>query len=166
MKNQDVTESKMPRRSFMRGLWIVLGGAALVEAGVVTASFLRPRRTRSQGEERTMVTAGPVERFEPGTVTAFPEGKFYLVRLAGGGFLAVSRRCTHLGCTVPWDQTERRFVCPCHASAYDITGVPTQPPAPRPLDTYPVRIENRIVKVDVSAPIRRQAFDSRQVTRT
>ena len=36
-----------------------------------------------------MIVAGPVDRFEPGTVTAFPEGRFYLARLAGGGFLAL-----------------------------------------------------------------------------
>ena len=39
-------------------------------------------------------------------------------------------------------------MCPCHASSFDITGDVLSPPAPRPLDIFPVRIENDIVKVD------------------
>jgi cytochrome b6-f complex iron-sulfur subunit len=38
-------------------------------------------------------------------------------------------------------------------------------PAPRPLDTYPVRIENGIVKVDISAAQKRERFEPSQATR-
>jgi cytochrome b6-f complex iron-sulfur subunit len=111
-------------------------------------------------------TAGPVEQFEPGSVTAFPAGRFYLSRLTDGGFLAVSRECTHLGCTVPWIEDEGRFVCPCHASAYDIRGDVLSPPAPRALDLHPVRIENGIVKVDTGRTLKRRAFEASQVARS
>jgi cytochrome b6-f complex iron-sulfur subunit len=111
-----------------------------------------------------VVVAGPLERFEPNSVTAFPRGKFYLARLENGGFLALSRVCTHLGCTVPWSEEEGRFVCPCHSSSFDITGTVLGPPAPRPLDLYPVRIENGVVKVDTRRPLRRGWFDPSQVT--
>ena len=30
--------------------------------------------------------------------------------------------CTHLGCVVPWNKAENKFICPCHASQYDETG--------------------------------------------
>jgi cytochrome b6-f complex iron-sulfur subunit len=109
------------------------------------------------------VVAGPLERFEPGSVTAFPAGKFYLVRLEDGGLLALHRECTHLGCTVPWVAAEGRFECPCHGSAFDATGAVLTPPAPRPLDLLAVRIENGIVKIDVSKRQRRSAFDPGQV---
>ena len=46
-----------------------------------------------------------------------------------GGFLAMSRTCTHLGCTVPWVEDEGRFVCPCHSSVFDINGDVVDPPA-------------------------------------
>ena len=98
-------------------------------------------------------------------MTAFPQGRFYLVRLQDGGFLALSRECTHLGCTVPWVEEENRFVCPCHSSAFDIRGEVINPPAPRALDIFEVRIENRIVKVNTANVRRRSAFDSRQVAR-
>jgi len=108
--------------------------------------------------------AGPVERFDPGSVTAFREGEFYLARLKDGGFLALHRKCSHLGCTVPWIKDEQRFVCPCHASAFDINGAVLDAPAPRALDLFAVRIENGIVKVDTTKPIRRSSFESDQVT--
>jgi len=111
------------------------------------------------------MVAGPVEQFEPGSVTAFRTGKFYLVRLQDGGFLALHRKCTHLGCTVPWIADEQRFACPCHASAFDIRGDVLSLPAPRPLDLLAVRIENGVVKVDTSDPMRRDVFRAAQVTR-
>jgi len=78
--------------------------------------------------------------------------------------LPISRTCTHLGCTVPWVEEEGRFLCPCHASAFDLRGVVSNPPAPRPLDTHPVRIENGIVRVDLGRTVRRESFDRDQVT--
>jgi len=153
------------RRGFLGKAWLALCGVALAEWAWVVLDFLRPRASLAGEDQAVLVVAGPVERFEPGTVTAFREGKFYLVRLEDGGLLALSRRCTHLGCTVPWVAEEARFVCPCHASAFDIHGDVLSPPAPRALDLFAVRIENGIVKVDVSGPLRRRSFDSRQVAR-
>jgi len=109
--------------------------------------------------------AGPVERFEPGSVTAFRDGHFYLVRLDDGGFLALHRKCTHLGCTVPWIADEQRFTCPCHASAFDIRGDVLSAPAARALELFAVRIDNGIVKVDTNKLLRRASFESHQVTR-
>jgi cytochrome b6-f complex iron-sulfur subunit len=86
------------------------------------------------------------------------------VRLKDSGFLALHRECTHLGCTVPWDEAQQRFACPCHASVFDVTGQVLSPPAPRPLDFYPVRLENGIVKVDMSQRRQRTAFEPSQVT--
>jgi Rieske Fe-S protein len=54
-------------------------------------------------------------------------------------------------------------VCPCHASTFDITGDVLSPPAPRPLDIFAVRIENDIVKVDISKTIKRPGFSASQV---
>jgi cytochrome b6-f complex iron-sulfur subunit len=151
------------RRKFFRFAWLGLGSLAVLEFAWVAVNFLRPRLTPE--EEAGIVIAGPVERYEPGTVTAFQRGKFYLSRLADGGFLALSRACTHLGCTVPWVEEEGRFVCPCHASAYDERGEVVNSPAPRPLDLYPIRIENGVLKIDTSEPQKRLSFEAAQVTK-
>lgn len=156
---------KVTRRSFLARLWLFLGLVALAELIWVGVSFLRPKKRKEIAEAENIIVAGPVDRFEPGSVTAFPRGRFYLARLENGGFLALSRECTHLGCTVPWMEEENRFVCPCHASVFDIRGVVISPPAPRPLDIYPVTIENNVVKVDVSEAIERKSFEVGQVVR-
>lgn len=156
-------ETTTSRRSFLSRLWLGLGGLALAEYVWLTVEFLRPRS--GPAEAAGVLVAGPVEQFELDSVTAFPAGRFYLSRLADGGFLAVSRECTHLGCTVPWMADEGRFVCPCHSSAYDIRGDVLSPPAPRALDIHPVRIENGIVKVDTGRTLKRRYFEASQVAR-
>jgi len=157
-------ERNTSRRSFLWKIWLALGAVGLIEYFWVVTEFLRPRRPRSVDEIDSLVVAGSIDRFKIGSVTAFPQGRFYLARLEDGGFLALHRRCTHLGCTVPWDSEQKRFVCPCHASSFDLRGAVLSPPAPRPLDLFPVRIENGIVKVDTSEAIERRSADDRQVT--
>ncbi|MCK4773311.1 MAG: Rieske (2Fe-2S) protein [Candidatus Krumholzibacteria bacterium] len=163
-KKTATEEPTTSRRTFLWKLWLALGGLALLEYALAAADFLRPRRARLRDDGDAIVIAGPIDRFEPDSVAAFPKGKFYLARLEDGGFLALSRECTHLGCTVPWSSHDRAFVCPCHASSFDITGNVLSPPAPRALDLHPVRIENGIVKVDTSKRLKRRSFDPSQVT--
>lgn len=152
------------RRSFLNLIWLSLGFVALVEFITVAFAFLRPGKTKAPRERSdAIVTGGAIDRFIPNSVTAFVRGRFYLARLEDGGFLALSRKCTHLGCTVPWVADENKFICPCHGSSFDITGSVISPPAPRALDMYPVIIENDIVKVDTSKPIKRGEFSSEQV---
>jgi len=159
------SEAEPTRRSFLNILWIVLGSIALAEFVAMTFAFLRPRKFKAVGENADLInTAGVVESFAPNSVTAFVRGKFYLTRLADGGFLALSRTCTHLGCSVPWVEKEMKFACPCHGSAFDITGDVINAPAPRALDIYPITIENQIIKVDTRKPIKRSRFRVDQVT--
>ena len=159
------SEAEPNRRSFLNILWIILGGVALAEFVAVTFAFLQPRKSKALREKNeTIITAGAAESFTPNSVTAFVRGKFYLARLKDGGFLALSRTCTHLGCTVPWVEKEMKFACPCHGSAFDITGNVIDAPAPRALDIYPITIENNIIKVDTRRPIKRSTFHIDQVT--
>jgi cytochrome b6-f complex iron-sulfur subunit len=153
------------RRAFLTKLWIGLGVLTLVEVIALIIAFFRPRKPRTGAtRQEAIVVAGTVDRFEPGTVSAFVQGRFYLARLDDGGFLAMSRRCTHLSCTVPWVSGENRFICPCHSSEFDIRGDVINPPAPRALDLYPVTIENEVIRVDTGKLFKRSAFSADQVT--
>nr|O49078.1 RecName: Full=Cytochrome b6-f complex iron-sulfur subunit, chloroplastic; AltName: Full=Plastohydroquinone:plastocyanin oxidoreductase iron-sulfur protein; AltName: Full=Rieske iron-sulfur protein; Short=ISP; Short=RISP; Flags: Precursor [Fritillaria agrestis]AAC04807.1 cytochrome B6-F complex iron-sulfur subunit precursor [Fritillaria agrestis] len=38
--------------------------------------------------------------------------------------------CTHLGCVVPWNKAENKFLCPCHGSQYNNQGKVVRGPAP------------------------------------
>ena len=147
------------RRSFLTIVWTALGIAAIGELIVVMITFLKRGKTgKANGKSENIVEAGEADSFSVGSVTANIQGRFYLCRMEDGGFLALSSKCTHLGCTVPWEEKERRFACPCHGSSFDITGRVVTTPAPRPLDMYPVHIENNMVTVNVEKSIRREEF--------
>jgi cytochrome b6-f complex iron-sulfur subunit len=165
----DLTPGQRPdpsRRGFIKKLWIGLGILALAEFVGICFAFLKPRKPPvKEGDFGGLMEAGPVKSFEPDSVTAFVQGQFYLSRLKDGGFLAISRKCTHLGCTVPWDGDKKQFICPCHASAFDITGDVVSSPAPRALDIHPVIIENDIVKVDTGRRIKREGFNVSQAVK-
>lgn len=45
-------------------------------------------------------------------------------------FYALNAVCTHLGCVVPWNKAQNKFICPCHGSQYDKTGKVVRGPAP------------------------------------
>jgi cytochrome b6-f complex iron-sulfur subunit len=150
------------RRDVLGIAWRLLGAAAAVELFGVVAAYLWPRKSAG-GTSARVVVAGPVGEFTPASVTAFPQGRFYLVRLADGGFLALSAKCPHLGCTVPWNEQSRTFPCPCHASTFDLRGDVLSPPAARALDLYAITIANGVVSVDTGRPIQRDRFESGQV---
>jgi cytochrome b6-f complex iron-sulfur subunit len=152
------------RRSFLFKLWIAAGVAALAECLAVAAAFLMPRKKKAKaGDFGTVIEVGPVQNFAYDSVTAFVRSQFYLARLKDGGFLALSCKCTHLGCTLPWVSEKKQFVCPCHASAFDISGEVSRPPASRALDIYPVFIENNVIKVDTGQRIRRSQFRAKHL---
>ena len=164
MKEQEAEQPEGTRRSFLNLLWVGLGVFALVEfAGLVVSYLRRGKRQDQVGLAESVVEAGQADHFALNSVTAFVRDKFYLCRLEDGGFLALSRKCTHLGCTVPWRDKEKKFLCPCHGSAFDIRGEVVGPPAPRALDMYPVTIENNVVKVKANQPVKRSQFRAEQV---
>jgi cytochrome b6-f complex iron-sulfur subunit len=152
------------RRDFFRLAWKGLGiFAALEVAGMITA-FLFSGKGKTLAASKQLFEAGPADSFRPETVTAFIGGRFYLARLQDGGFIALSLRCTHLGCAISWEEEKKRFICPCHSSAFDISGEVINPPAPKALNYYPVMIENGIVKVDIGALRERNVFRKDQLT--
>lgn len=157
-------EIKKDRRTVLKVLWTVLGMAALIEFVVMIVAYLKPRKKEVRQEAfGNIITAGHIDEFKKDSVTAFRRGQFYLARFDDGGFMALSRKCTHLGCTVPWVESEKLFKCPCHSSVFNVKGEVLQPPAPRPLDIFNVFIENNIIKVDTNKRMKRDSFDKTQV---
>jgi len=154
-------KESVTRRDVLKTVWAALGGLVALEFGGLSLAYLQPRL--AEGEFGSLITVGPVDDFPPGSVTHISNGRFYLARLADGGFLALYQRCTHLGCSVPWDQAQGLFVCPCHNSQFSPDGEVLNPPAPRPLDLFPVTITDGVIEVDTSAVVERQHYDPSQV---
>ncbi len=150
------------RRDFLTLAWGAAGALALSEMALAGLRFLAPRSV--EGEFGGEFNLGPADQYPPGTVTPVEAGRFYLVRLQDGGFMAIYRRCTHLGCAVPFDQASGQFICPCHGSVFTLDGEVLNPPAPRPLDLFALRInEAGEIIVDTASPIEREHTDPAQV---
>jgi len=81
-------------------------------------------------------------------------GKFYVIKVPdltpvedGGtagdktsGVMAAYQVCTHLGCLIPFDGGQNRFICPCHGSTFERTTQYVLGPAPRNLDQFEVTV--------------------------
>lgn len=73
----------------------------------------------------------------PGQVKDYRKlGNFFLLSDAKGIY-AVSSLCTHAGCSV--HAAGGAFECPCHGSAFDLSGAVTAGPAKLPLRHFEVR---------------------------
>ncbi len=153
-KHEKEESTDISRRDWLKWAWGAAGALVALEAGAVALKFFAPKVV--EGQFGGVFTVGHVDEFPPGSVTPVTAGRFYLVRLDDGGFLALYRKCTHLGCAVPWDQARGEFVCPCHASAFKPDGDVINPPAPRPLDRFPVTIgAEGMIEVDTGEVIER-----------
>ena len=155
----------VPRRSILNWIWASFAALACIELGWITNSILRSPKKTQQHDSQTIIDAGKATDFQPGSVKAIPQGQFYLACLDDGSFIALSKTCTHLGCSVPWNASEKKFICPCHGSTFDIAGTVLTPPALRPLDYFPVRVENGSIRIDISRPHNRQTFNSSQTVK-
>ena len=151
----------LSRRSFVKVGMGALASLALIEVGGAGFFYLRARSM--EGEFGGLITAGAVDAFPTGSVTEFTDGHFFLIRSPEGGFLAVHNRCTHLGCTVNWVESDNQFVCPCHAASFDFFGNFEGPPVPRPLDTFQVEFDDTVVLVNTSLPNRRETYEPEQL---
>jgi cytochrome b6-f complex iron-sulfur subunit len=65
-----------------------------------------------------------------------------LVRTGDHEVKAMSTVCTHLGCTVHWEEDRQEFYCPCHAGRFDKDGNVIAGPPPAPLPTYQTEIQD------------------------
>jgi cytochrome b6-f complex iron-sulfur subunit len=135
-----MADSKVSRRDFLNIVWGAAGAIAVTELGLTGLRFLSPRTT--EGEFGGLFNLGSPDQYPQGSVTPIQAGRFYLVRLEDGGLLAIYRRCTHLGCAVPYNQAAGQFVCPCHGSAFTADGDVLNAPAPRPLDLFALSINS------------------------
>jgi len=150
------------RRHFLGVIWGVSVFGLFGQAGIALLQFLKPRI--QAGSFGGKILAGQVDEFQPGSVSHILAGRFYISRLEDGKLLALWQRCTHLGCTVPWREDEGQFHCPCHSSIFNTVGEVVSGPAPRPLDIFPIEIEDGQVIVNTGSPIARDQYDPSQAT--
>jgi 3-phenylpropionate/trans-cinnamate dioxygenase ferredoxin subunit len=100
------------------------------------------------------VVVCPVEELPPGEMKLVHAGELSVgVYNCDGSFFAVEDRCSHDDGPLvegDWEPDECVVVCPRHGSRFDITtGRALTLPAYLPVETFPVRVEDGLVKVSV-----------------
>lgn len=127
------------RRELLNYVWLGSLGVFLAEFTGVGILFAFPRfREGEFGGTFSLGAASEMPDTEAAP-QANNEGKFWLVR-TDEGILALYKVCTHLGCLFNWQESETKFICPCHGSQFERDGDYIQGPAPRSLDRFVVRI--------------------------
>lgn len=147
------------RRKFIKRILIAL---ASIEALFLIKGSVSKVDTSTK--KKKLFKAGKVDEFEANKFYSFLTGQFYLKRFEDGGFMALSIKCTHLGCVVNINPKTGGFNCPCHASQFDKLGEVTSAPATRPLDFFPIEIIQGEIFVDTSKAIQRSSFSKSQIT--
>ena len=97
----------------------------------------------------------PVEELPPGARKIVTAGLLSIgVFNCDGELLAIEDRCSHDDgplCEGDWDPDEGVVVCPRHGANFDLrTGEPLTLPAYEPVETFPVRVVDGIVKIDLT----------------
>ncbi|MDR2033778.1 MAG: ubiquinol-cytochrome c reductase iron-sulfur subunit [Helicobacteraceae bacterium] len=149
-------EYNAKRRGFIKGAGAALGVAAA--AGGVVALYGMKRAW----EPLPSVKAAGITEVELGALktgelmrTVF-RGKPVFILKKGEGMPLNDRRdvvingesytivvaiCTHLGCIPAWNASLGLFRCACHGGEFDVSGVNTFGPPPKPLEIPPFRID-------------------------
>ena len=101
-----------------------------------------------------LVDVCPLEELPPGEVKIVHAGSISVgVYNLGGELYALEDRCSHDDgplCEGDFDVEEGYAVCPRHGSQIDIrTGEALTLPAVFPVDTFPVTVEDGIVKLEI-----------------
>lgn len=126
----------IPRRRFLGRAW-QFGLGLIGAAGLWTTwDLLKPRPTQGFGGK---VRAIPPASVPETGVVEVPAARGYLATI-NGEIVALSQKCTHLGCRVPYCDSSGQFECPCHGSVFNRAGEFRAGPAPRGMDRFPVEV--------------------------
>jgi len=119
--------SQLPRRTFLK---LVINSLLGVSGALGLAGLVRFFSFQADPPPPKEFDIGPAANYPQGSATLLPQIPATLRHLSEG-YIAISMKCTHLGCTVgkPGDS----FECPCHGSRFDENGKLTRGPATRDL---------------------------------
>ncbi len=101
------------------------------------------------------LTVGPVDEFPPGEVKIVRAGDLAIgVYNLNGEYFAIEDRCSHDDGPLAegdFEPDDGVAICPRHGARFDVrTGQALSLPAYLPVDTFPVKVEDGLVKVEVA----------------
>ena len=135
------------RRTLLR--WLLGGGftASVLSFLYPAVKFMNPPTVPEASTNE--VSAGKVQSLKPnsGRIVKFGSRPALLIRVNETEWRAFSAICTHLNCTVQFQDSTRQIWCACHNGYYDLNGKVVSGPPPRPLEEYAVHIRGEDVVI-------------------
>jgi 3-phenylpropionate/trans-cinnamate dioxygenase ferredoxin subunit len=102
---------------------------------------------------QTFIKVAQTSDLKPGQMKCINvQGQRLLIANVQGHFYATSDTCTHEDASLVKGRLEGEWVkCPLHGSRFNVrNGEVQEEPAEEPLRTYPLRIEDHTLLVDIS----------------
>ena len=135
------------RRTLLR--WLLGGGftASVLSFLYPAVKFMNPPTVPEASTNE--VSAGKVQSLKPnsGKIVKFGSRPALLIHVSDTEWRAYSAICTHLNCTVQFQESTRQIWCACHNGFYDLNGKVVSGPPPRPLEEYAVHIRGEDVVI-------------------
>ena len=128
------------RRNLIRTL---LGGGFAASLAAFLYPVIRFMNPPSVSEASVNeAPGGKIQDLKPnsGKIVKFGNRPVLLVRLNETEWRAFSAVCTHLNCTVQYQEQRRQIWCACHNGFYDLNGNVVSGPPPKALDEYVARV--------------------------
>ena len=147
----DATQTGQPQRDPLITRRRVTWTAVSAFLATSVAMFVRFFFPRVLFEPNPRFRIGQISDFGIGVDERFRQSHRVWVVREPDRLFVIFAKCTHLGCTPNWIESENKFKCPCHGSGYDMEGRNFEGPAPRPMDRAHVELdaEGQVV-VDLS----------------
>lgn len=150
--HQGDLQTDFMRRGFVK--WLIRGVSALYAAAfaVPVYRFISTGSVDEAGVQVSEITLTTAKDLKIGGFQLFRFGSkpAIIIRQSETEFHAFLATCTHLGCTVSYNESRERITCACHGGQYDPTtgqNVAGPPPAPlTPLKTEESPDGNFIIK--------------------
>ncbi len=154
---QETIEAQTRRRWLEWGVWAFVGTIGIAVGGIFAAAATAPALVRRR--ERWLPLASPdqltelPQRFDvaydqrQGWYEEKRRDVVYAYRDPQGNPVALSSVCTHLGCTVRWEDKTKRFECPCHGGVYDAQGNVVSGPPERPLARLDIEVKDATILI-------------------
>lgn len=129
----------------------LFGGAVLFVApafieSCTKSSLPSPSGPNSSGQQTIDLNAAAYSSLQNvGGYVYF--GNIIIIRTGTSSYVAMSKVCTHQGCTVTYNSSAKEVYCPCHGSVFSNTGAVLQGPAPVALKTYNVTVSGSTLTI-------------------
>jgi cytochrome b6-f complex iron-sulfur subunit len=146
-----VADEPLARRAFVK---LALGAVGACYAGAIGYPVYKyltsPAEMAAAQGAVSEVSLKDADQLPQGSALMFKFGPkpAILIHHTDGEWVALDAVCTHLGCTVQYDQSRNLITCACHGGEYDSrTGRNVGGPPPHPLKPYKVKVGAGLVLV-------------------